>query len=105
MTRTFFVLSAALVVLSLAGCLGDRAADRTLEIHQLQSTTTYPGPFEIDLSQLPKGAVESNQTSGGSGTPVTSVTINQECPIRIVLVPIEKHKSTPPEEEPSTKKD
>jgi hypothetical protein len=105
MLRIFLLLAAAVVALSLSGCFGDRAADRKLEIYQIQSTTTYTGPFEIDLSQLPHGAVKSNETTGGSGTPVTSITIDQECPFRVVFVPIDKSKSNPPAEEPPKNKD
>jgi len=40
MARTPICLATAVVALSLGGCLGDRAADRTLTIYQLQSTDT-----------------------------------------------------------------
>ena len=40
MTRTPISLAAAVLALLMGGCLGDRAADRTLHIHQLQSTNT-----------------------------------------------------------------
>ncbi|MCC6126258.1 MAG: hypothetical protein IT426_14970 [Pirellulales bacterium] len=104
MVRTLMHFLAAVIALSLGGCLGDRAADRTLEIHQIQSTSTYDGPFEIDVSQLPPGAVKTKVNSGGAGTPVTSLTIDQECSFRVVLVPITQAESSLPAAKPSEKK-
>ncbi len=74
-----------LVALLMGGC--SRAASRTLEIHQIQSTGTYNGQFQIDVSQLPEDAVKSRVDSGGEGSPLTRLTIDQKYPIRVVLVP------------------
>jgi hypothetical protein len=91
MMRTLICLAIAILALFLGGCgLGDRAADRTLQIHQIQTTDTYLGRFEIDTSQLPAGAIKTQVESGGDGCPVTILTINQDCPIKVVLVPITK---------------
>lgn len=87
MKRTANCLAAAATVFLLGGCLGDRAADRTLTIYQLQATDTYGGQFQIDVSQLPPDAVESRVDENGQGVPVTTLTIDQRYPIRIVLVP------------------
>jgi hypothetical protein len=87
MARILICFAAAIAALSAAGCLGDRAADRTLTIYQLQSTETYTGQFQIDTSQLPPGAVEMRVDDDSEGVPVTSLTIDQQYPIRVVLVP------------------
>lgn len=87
MARTGICLASAAVALSMAGCIGDRAADRTLTIHQMQSTDTYSGQFQIDASQLPPGAIKTRVDTGSQGVPVTTLTIDQRYPIRIVLVP------------------
>lgn len=87
MIRLLASIVVAIVAFLLGGCRGDRAADRTLEIHQLQTIDGYSGQFKIDTSQLPPGAIKSREDSGGQGMPVTKLTINQDCPIRIVLVP------------------
>jgi hypothetical protein len=96
MARTSICFAAAVVALSIGGCfLGDRAADRTLTIYQSQSTHTYTGQFRIDASQLPPGAVKTEIINGHPGTPETRLTIDMNCPIRVVLVPV-------PEEKPSS---
>jgi hypothetical protein len=88
MARTRICLATALVALSMGGCFqGDRAADRTLKIHQIQSTDTYIGQFQIDTSQLPPGAIATRVDSGSQGDPVSSLTIDSRYPIRVVLVP------------------
>ncbi len=78
------LLAMATVSLSICGCL-DQAADRTLTLHQMQSTDTYPGPFEIDTSQLPAGAIQSRSIDRGQG--LTTLTIKQGYSVRVVLVP------------------
>ena len=88
MRRAPIRLATVLVALSMGGCFGDRAADRTLTIYQVQSTDTYAGEFKIDVSQLPPAAIETRVDSGGQGVPVTSLTIDQRYPIRVVLVPV-----------------
>lgn len=76
-----------LVALSVNGC--SRAADRTLTIYQFQTIDdTYAGQFEIDASQLPSDAIESQEDSGGQGAPVTKLTIKDRYSIRVVLVPV-----------------
>jgi hypothetical protein len=87
MTRILKCLATALIALSMGGCIGDRAADRTLTIYQMQSTDTYNGQFQIDTSQLPPDAIKARTDSGGEGAPVTSLTIDQRYPIRVVLIP------------------
>lgn len=77
-------LAILLAALSMNGC--SRAADRTLAIRQFQSTNTYPGQFQIDLSPLPPGAV-TRTDSGDPGSPVTSLVIDMKYPIKVVLVP------------------
>ena len=88
MARTVICLATAVLALSMGGCLGDRAADRTLTIYQMQATGTYTGQFQIDVSQLPADAIKTRVDSGGPGVPVTTLTIDQRCPIRVVLVPV-----------------
>jgi hypothetical protein len=89
MRRTTIGLATVMTALLMGGC-GDRAADRTLTIYQIQSTKTYTGQFQIDTSQLPSGAVKTRVDTGGQGDPVSSITIDQNCPIRIVLVPVKQ---------------
>lgn len=83
-----------LLASSVAGCLGDHAADRTLTIYQIQRTDTYTGPFQIDVSQLPPDAIEERTDTGGEGIPETSLTINSKYPIRVVLVPVGTEPTT-----------
>ena len=90
MGRNTVCLATIAFVFLVGGCLGDRAADRTLTIHQLQSTATYQGQFQIDTSQLPPGAITRRIDKGGQGVPVTVLTIDQRYPIRIVLVPVKQ---------------
>ncbi len=76
-----------LIVATVIGCLGDGAAERTLTIHQLQGADSPIGQFQIDTSQLPSKAIVSRSDSGGDGTPVTSLEVDQKYRIRVVLVP------------------
>jgi hypothetical protein len=88
MTSILARLAGAMAVLSMGGCFfGDRAADRTLEIYQVQDRTSYTGQFQIDASRLPPGAIESRVDSGDQGDPVTSLTIACRYPVRVLLVP------------------
>ncbi len=81
-------MGCALLVAASAGCLGDRAADRTLTIHQMQTTDTASGQFQIDTTQLPADAIDNRDDHGGEGAPVTSLEINQKYRIRVLLVPV-----------------
>ena len=86
--RTAICLVASVLAFWVSGCSwGSRAADRTLEIYQFQSTGTYTGSFQIDTSQLPPDAIETRVDSGSQGVPVTRLTIDSQYPIRIVFVP------------------
>jgi len=87
MTRAPLHFATLVLALSTAGCFGDRAADRALTIYQIQSTETYSGQFQIDTSQLPPDAIKTRVASGSQGAPVSSLTIDQRYPIRVVLVP------------------
>jgi hypothetical protein len=89
----------------MCGCIGDRVADRTLEIYQVQSISANTGQFEIDVSQLPADAIKSKTTHGGEGTPVTKITIDEKYPIRVVLVPVTKPASDPSSAKESGQKD
>jgi hypothetical protein len=100
MSRSPTCLSVALVAVTLGGCLRDRAADRTLTIHQMQTTDTYIGQFQIDASRLPADAIKSRVDSGGQGVPVSRLSIDQRYPIRIVLVPATDDKSPPQDPSP-----
>jgi hypothetical protein len=93
MVRYPACFAVAAIALSMGGCFGDRAADRTLTIYQLQSTETYVGQFQIDTSQLPPGAVKTRIDSAGQGGPLTSLTIDQRYPVRVVLVPVKLEES------------
>jgi hypothetical protein len=85
MQRILGTVAAAGLLLFASGCfLGDRASTRTIEITQFQSTAL--GPFELDTSQLPLGAVTLHQEDNMGG-PVTKVTVDIHHPVRIVLVP------------------
>jgi len=75
MARAQICLLTAAVALSVGGCLGDRAADRTLTIYQMQSTDTYDGQFQIDTSQLPPNTVETWVDNDSKGVPVTTLII------------------------------
>ncbi len=87
MTRTAICLATVVVALLVSSCIGDRAADRTLTIYQMQSTGTYTGQFQIDTSQLPPDAIETRVDDSSQGVPVTTLTIDYRYPIQVVLVP------------------
>jgi hypothetical protein len=70
-----------------AGCIGDRAADRNLSLYQLQSTQTYSGQFMIDTTKLPANAVVRTESTDHWGNPVISLTIRQDCPVKVLVVP------------------
>jgi hypothetical protein len=79
---------ASLIAAPSVGCIGDRAAERTITIHQLQSTGSYPGQFQIDTSQLPSDALRQRENRGSDGAPVSTLEIDERYPIRVVLVPV-----------------
>jgi hypothetical protein len=87
MTRAAICLVTIVLALSASSCIGDRAADRTLRIYQMQSTGTYSGQFQVDTSQLPPDAIKTRVDDGSQGSPVTTLTIDYRYPIRVVLVP------------------
>jgi hypothetical protein len=81
------VLLAAALAPTLSGCLiGTPAADRTVQIRQLQSTGTYAGQFEIDVSQLPPDAVEAHVEHSRTG-PRTVLKVRQRYPVKVVTTP------------------
>jgi len=95
MQRILVTVAAAGLLVSASGCFfGDRVATRTIEIRQDKSTETYRGPFEIDTSQLPQGAVTSHQEEDRWGNPVTKVSVDANQPVRIVLVPATQPQQT-----------
>jgi len=102
MRHALAYLVTAVIALSMAGCIGDRAADRTLTIYQMESTDTYTGQFQIDTSQLPPDAIKARVDSGREGVPVTKLIIDQRYPIRVVLVPATDDK--PPPQDPSSQR-
>jgi hypothetical protein len=82
-------MAGALMAYSLSGCLGTGAAERRVEILQLQ-TLTHSGPFQIDVSALPSDAIKSNvvqHRNGKKGLPVTSIEIDQNYPVKVIIVP------------------
>jgi len=88
MIRAFKHLPLVAVAFSAAGCIhGDRAADRILTIYQMQDMRTDTGSFQIDASRLPPDAIESRVDRGSNGDPVTSITLKQDYPVKIMLVP------------------
>jgi hypothetical protein len=96
MARASICVATVVIAFSTGGCLGDRAADRTLTIYQMQSTNTYHGQFQIDVSQLPPDAIKTRVDTDTQGVPVTSLTIDQRYPIRVVLVPATEDKNQRP---------
>ena len=75
---------AMLPVLLTTGCPLDRAADRTLTIYQYQTTGSGTGPFTVDTSRLPADAVQRRIDDANS---VETITVNQNYPVRVLLVP------------------
>ncbi len=86
-----FVAGCLVTVTVVSGC--SEAADRTLTIHQFQSTKTYPGQFRVDTSELPSNAIESRSDSGGPGHPLTRIKIKMDYEIEVVLRLAGKGKS------------
>lgn len=72
--------------MTFAGC--SKAADRTVTIHQLQSTMTRAGQFQIDTSQLPSDAVEQSVDTGSPGHEVKRIFLKMDYDIEIVLRPV-----------------
>ena len=97
----YFHQNPAMVLTFVAGCLVTSAtfsgcsepADRTLTIHQLQSTDTYNGEFLVDTSELPEDAIESKSDDkilGKSGKPSTQINLTAKYEIQVVLRLVEK---------------
>lgn len=87
-THRIATVGAVLLMVVNGGCLGDRVLVRDLHIHQMQSTGVAPGPFIVDVSQLPPHSVEVRQdTMDGTGSPATSLTIQSKIAVKILLVP------------------
>ena len=89
MTRTAMYLAIAFVsgclvtATSISGC--SKAADRTLTIYQFQSVNTYSGPFRVDTSGLPEGAVATKSETGSPGDPLTRIELNSNFAVEVVL--------------------
>ena len=89
MTRTSMYLAIAFVsgclvtATSISGC--SKAADRTLTIYQFQSVNTYSGPFRVDTSGLPEGAVATKSETGSPGDPLTRIELNSNFAVEVVL--------------------
>ena len=96
MRLALLLLVTAAVAYSMGAC--SRAADRTLEIHQVQRFDTYTGQFQIDASQLPPDAIEKRVDSGNEGAPVTSLTIGSMYAVRVMLVPVSQPRAGRPAE-------
>jgi hypothetical protein len=79
----------AVVLLFSSGCIfGDRAADRSLTVHQYQSIGGDSGPFLIDVSQLPPDVIQERADGHDQwGNPTTSLQIRRDYPVKIMLVP------------------
>ena len=86
-----FVAGCLVTVTAVSGC--NKAADRTLTIHQFQSTKTYPGQFRIDTRELPSNAIESRSDSGDPGHALTKIKLNMDDEIEVVLRLVGKGKS------------
>ena len=86
-----FVSGCIVTATAVSGC--SKPADRTLTIHQFQSTKTYRGQFRIDTSELPSNTIESKSDSGGSGRPLTRIKLNMDYEIEVVLRLAGKGKS------------
>jgi hypothetical protein len=103
----YFLTSVAVLVVAIpsyfVGLAHGRRTDRTLTIYQMQSTGTYIGQFQIDASQLPPGAIKTRVDSGSQQVPVTSLTIDQRYPIRVVLVPATVDTPSPQHPAPQKK--
>lgn len=80
---TAFTVGFVVAMMTVSGC--SEAAQRTLIIFQLQSNETYSGPFRIDTSQLPPGAIETQTETGGPGKPETQLKLNMDYEFEIVL--------------------
>jgi hypothetical protein len=82
------IAASSILLMFTSGCfLGDRAADRTVELRQVQGSSSYMGPFLVDASRLPADAVQRVDGVDHWGNPVTSLTISEKYPVQIVLMP------------------
>ncbi len=78
-----FTLGFIAALMTVSGC--SEPASRKLTIFQFQSTQTYTGPFQIDTSELPAGAVASINQTGNAGKPETKLTLNQDYQFEVVF--------------------
>ncbi len=78
-----FALGFIAALMTVSGC--SEPASRNLTIFQFQSTQTYKGPFYIDTSELPAGAVASIKQTGKAGKPETKLILNQDYQIEVVF--------------------
>jgi hypothetical protein len=80
----------AVSILSSSGCLlGDRAADRSLRLHQYMLSGAT-GPFIVDTSQLPANSVKFTHDEDHWGNPVDAIDVSGTVPFRVVLIPTTK---------------
>src|SRR2546425_5021977 len=81
-------LMAATLFVCGCGC-GDRAAIRQLQLTEMFGSNSGPwGPIEVDLSQLPPGAVKKRvEKEGTCGAPITELQIFPNHPIKVVIMP------------------
>ena len=68
---------------TISGC--STMAKRTLTIVQLQSDSTYSGPFRIDTSQLPSDAIDTQTQTGRPRDPVVQLKLKQKYEFELVL--------------------
>jgi len=89
---TAFGLGFTAALITVSGC--SEAASRTLTLFQFQSAKTYTGPFRIDVSELPREAIQSRTETGGSGKPETRLTLNMDYEFEIVLRLVDKNEAS-----------
>ena len=81
------LLPACAACLFLSGCvLGTPVAKRGVEIRQDRYTGTT-GPFELDDSALPAGAVEVRKSTRDRHGEIQRLDISGRYPVRILVVP------------------
>jgi hypothetical protein len=69
-------------LIAISGCFfGDRAADRTLSVHQYMQSRNV-GPFIVDSSSMPVDAVRTIRDGSD-----TSLEIQGKYPVKIMIVP------------------
>lgn len=81
------ILPACAVCLSLCGCfLGTPVAKRGVEIRQ-SLFTGNTGPFELDYTAMPPGAVELRKSKRDRNGEIQRLDISGRYPVRILVVP------------------